>query len=105
MSGEQELERALLLMEFGNLEAAETHLNKAITASEEEEDDETLITAMCCMADFLYSENRDDEVLAWIEKVMAFADDEELCQALPDEFAMAREFHAELAKTKGGNPA
>ena len=96
MSAEQVLERALVFLEFEKLDKGEQTLRQAIEAADEEDDTHTLVSAMCCLGDLLYSLNRDDEAKEWLEKVMAHKGDDPDPE-LAEEFAMAEEFLGNLA--------
>lgn len=95
MSGEQALNRALILMEFEKLNEAETALREAIRLAEEEEDLETLVGAMCCLGDYLYSIEKDEEAATWLKKVLEHKPDD---GSLADEMAMAEEFLYEMGE-------
>jgi len=95
MSGQQTLERALILMEFDKLEEAEHALREAITLADDEDDIETLVTAMCCLGDYLYSIEKDEEAAVWLKKVLEYQPDDD---SLADEMAMAREFLFEMGE-------
>ena len=95
MSAEQDLARALVFLEFEKLEQGEKALIKAIDNAEEEDDTQTLVSAMCCLGDLLYSLERDDEAKLWLEKVIDHKGDDPDPE-LSEEFAMAEEFLANL---------
>lgn len=95
MSGKQALDRALIFMEFDKLSEAETALREAVRLAEEEEDVETLVGAMCCLGDYLYSVERDEEAVVWLKKVLEHRPDDD---SLADEMAMAEEFLYEMGE-------
>ena len=93
LEAKQILDRALILMEYDKLAEAETALRQAIEGAKSEEDESTLITAMCCLGDYLFSLGRDQEAADWFKNVLdRKTDDEHLCE----EFEMANEFLREM---------
>ena len=97
MEAEQILNRALILLEFDKLAEAEAALHKAVEQAEQQQDELVLISAMCCLGDFLYSEGRDHEARNWLKKALALRNEENQDE-LKDEFAMAEEFLYEMGE-------
>ena len=93
MEAKQILERALIFLEFEKLTEAETALHQAIDAAKAEDDEETLITSMCCLGDYLFSLGKDEEAARWLREVLERKSDNE---RLLDEFEMAEEFLREM---------
>lgn len=89
MEAERALKRALIFLEFDQLTLGETTLQQAVSLAEAEEDQETLVAAMACLGDLLYSLERDEEAKQWIGKVWDYRDQRE---RFPEEIEMAEEF-------------
>ncbi len=93
MSAQAVFKRALILMEFDRLDEAESSLREAIGLAEDEKDESTLVSAMCCLGDYLFSLGKDEEAGSWLKRVLTHRGDN---PSLEDEFAMADEFLYEM---------
>ena len=78
MSAKIALQKALLLLDRGNLERGEALLREAIDDSEQERDDLTLVGALCCLGDLLHSEGRSQEAVPFLERVLTFRREDDL---------------------------
>jgi hypothetical protein len=99
MEAERVLDRALIFLEFDKFAEGEGALREAVKLAGEQDDVQTLVSAMACLGDFLYSIGRDEEAKSWIEKVWAHRDDRE---NFPDEIDMAEEFLIEWGEIEPG---
>ena len=71
MAANQVLQKALLLLDRGNLTQGEQEVRRAIAEAESEADDGTLITASCALGDLLVQLGRGEEAKPLLEQVIA----------------------------------
>ena len=79
MTADIKLQKALLILDRGNLQCGEEYLREAMSLAETENDEVTLITVLCSLGDLLYMQERSQEAIPFLQRVLRFAREDDLC--------------------------
>ncbi len=95
MSAKQIFNKALLLLDRGQMERGEACLREAISLGESEPDELSLAGALCALGELLLMQERGEEAVPFLERVIGFERDDDL---IDYEQSRARELLHEVTR-------
>lgn len=91
MAIRQHFQKALMLLDHGDIDRGETILRQVIVDAGNEDDQVALVQSLVCLGNLLYETSRHSEARPYLEQALQVKGDDDLDDLLSYEFEKARE--------------